>query len=331
MKTRFPFTSYPDGWYRVAWAQDLAPGDVRPLHYFGKDLVLFRTESGQVCVFDAHCPHLGAHLGRGGKVIGETIQCPFHGWCMDNTGQCVQIPYSKKIPSHAKINNWHVNEVNGVIYAYHHHANKEPDWFVPEQEEYQSPEWVPFQPGARWRIRTHLQELGENGMDKAHFSYLHPQQTKNMRSESIEEDGHIFIHRTFQYYSVFGLAKLFIDEVSGPLDLTLYGMGTAVNRTCVDARIKLYYTFIFFFTPIDLEHTEVTCMLTMKKTGGPLVTRMLMQKAIKEGQRTIDQDVPIWENKIYRNKPILCDGDGPIMRYRRWARQFYEENNKQEN
>ena len=44
---------------------------------------------------------------------------------------------------------------------------------------------------------------------------------------------------------------------------------------------------------------------------------------MSEGKFTIDQDVPIWESKRYRDKPMLCDNDGPIMRYRKWASQFY--------
>lgn len=326
--SRFPFTSFPTGWYRVGWSDELRRNDVRPLRYFSRDLVLFRTASGRACLLDAHCPHVGAHLGHGGIVVGERIQCPFHGWCMDGNGQCVEIPYSKRIPERARIGDWPLHEVNGVILAYYHPAGRLPDWSVPEFTEYTDPHWTPFRPGARWRIRTHLQELGENGMDKAHFTFLHPQQTRSMRSDSLAEDGVILVHRTFQYYNVFGLAKWLTDEVSGPLDVTLYGMGVAVNRTCVSARIRLYYTFVFFFTPIDDEHTEVTCMLSMKKLGGPLVTKLLLRKAIREGQKTIDQDVPIWENKIYRDQPVLCDGDGPIMQYRRWVRQFYRDDSR---
>ena len=35
------------------------------------------------------------------------------------------------------------------------------------------------------------------------------------------------------------------------------------------------------------------------------------------------KDFPIWENKVYRERPLLCDGDGPIQAFRRWAAQFY--------
>ena len=209
---------------------------------------------------------------------------------------------------------------------YHGLEGAAPDWSIPELEEYTSGNWSEFLPGASWTIRTHVQELGENGMDKAHFPFLHPQQTISMRSEGIEINGPVLLHRTFQNYRVFGLARFLVEQVDGPLDLTLYGLGMAVNRTCVNAKIKLYYTFVFFFTPVDEEYTQVSCMLSLKKTGPKFVTNLLLKKAIDEGRRTIDQDVPIWENKVYRNRPLLSDGDGPIIRYRNWAKQFYDVN-----
>ena len=35
------------------------------------------------------------------------------------------------------------------------------------------------------------------------------------------------------------------------------------------------------------------------------------------------EDVSIWENKVYRDLPVLCDGDGPIGKLRKWYKQFY--------
>ena len=76
MTSRYPFPASPNGWFSVAAGADLAPGDVLPLAYLGQDLVLFRGEDGVPRVFDAHCPHLGAHLGVGGRVCGDGIACP---------------------------------------------------------------------------------------------------------------------------------------------------------------------------------------------------------------------------------------------------------------
>ena len=91
------------GWHIVALSQELAKGDVKALHYFNEDLVLFRGDSGEAVILDAYCPHLGAHLaGTGSRVVGDTIRCPFHGWQFDCSGSCTAIPYANKIPDRAR-------------------------------------------------------------------------------------------------------------------------------------------------------------------------------------------------------------------------------------
>jgi hypothetical protein len=44
---------------------------------------------------------------------------------------------------------------------------------------------------------------------------------------------------------------------------------------------------------------------------------------VAEIDRQLQQDIPIWENKIYVNPPLLSDVDGPIGVFRKWCRQFY--------
>lgn len=93
LKDRVPLPM-PYGWFQVLYSHELAPGESKPLEYFGTDLVIFRTESGEAKVLDAYCPHMGAHLGygirgetgRGGRVSGDSIVCPFHGWAFDGDG-----------------------------------------------------------------------------------------------------------------------------------------------------------------------------------------------------------------------------------------------------
>ena len=50
-----------------------------------------------------------------------------------------------------------------------------------------------------------------------------------------------------------------------------------------------------------------------------------IQAAIEStnGQRGLEGDIPIWHNKFHLRNPVLCDGDGPIMRFRKYFSQFY--------
>ena len=100
---RITLPPYPNGWFAVAHVDELAAGEVRSIHYFGRELVLFRGEDGRPRTLDGYCAHLGAHLATGGRVVGNTLKCPFHSWRFDGeSGGCVEIPYAKKIPPKAQ-------------------------------------------------------------------------------------------------------------------------------------------------------------------------------------------------------------------------------------
>jgi hypothetical protein len=76
-------------------------------------------------------------------------------------------------------------------------------------------------------------------------------------------------------------------------------------------------------TPIDGENVDVRFNFSLKKVGGAEVTRGVGAAFIKEVSRQLEQDIPIWENKIQWERPVLCDGDGPVGMFRKWCRQFY--------
>ena len=44
---------------------------------------------------------------------------------------------------------------------------------------------------------------------------------------------------------------------------------------------------------------------------------------IKDINKQVKEDIPIWENKKLANQPVLCDRDGPIAKFRRHYATFY--------
>lgn len=65
------------GWYLAAYVDEVPQG-VAPLALGARRLMTVR-EADRVRVFDANCPHRGAHLGHGGVLAGDCVECPFHG------------------------------------------------------------------------------------------------------------------------------------------------------------------------------------------------------------------------------------------------------------
>ena len=343
------FNDFPYGWFRVAYSDELTFGKVIPLRYFERDLVLWRTQEGQPQIFDAYCPHLGAHLGYGGKVTATGIQCPFHGWCFDREGKCPKevaeymraspwfglasfmpewvqprrdrIPHSSKIPPQARINSWSVVETNGIILMYYHSNERSqhrlPNWTIPELPEYRDPDWIRVM-RRRWRVRTNVYEVAENGIDTAHSVFVHAQTFAALKSNGLDTDGTTSIHR------LSFLTKLLGREVEGFLTIASHGLGCQVSRTILKTFAELQFTAVFLLTPIDREYVEIDLVFTMKKLVNKQLTHLMIAPWLMRGiGKNLEQDIPIWENKIFQTHPLLCDGDGSISQYRRWARQFY--------
>ena len=75
----------PFGWFQVAWSDDVPVGTSVPLVAFGKHLAAWRDDNGEAHVWDAFCPHLGAHFGHRAQIKGDSITCALHGGCTDPT------------------------------------------------------------------------------------------------------------------------------------------------------------------------------------------------------------------------------------------------------
>ena len=310
MQRSFPFP-LPNGWFQVATGEELARDRVLPLHYFERDLVAYRDATGQARVLDAHCPHLGAHLGHGGEITeAGTLRCPFHHWEFDGEGQCTKIPYAKKIPPKARLASWPVEEKNGAVYVYFDKQGRAPAFDIPEVEAYGSPDWTP--PIRReWVVASCSQEMAENSVDPAHFLTVH--KTAEVPGIKAWTEGTL-LRANLDYPVARG------EEIQhGTIDIYAHGLGVGVTyfRGIVDTAV------LVSGTPIDRGHVHHRLGFMVKKMENEALTRAISEAFTSEITRQFDEDIPIWENKVYLERPTLSDGDGPIGEVRRWARQFY--------
>jgi 3-ketosteroid 9alpha-monooxygenase subunit A len=309
MKRDFPF-GMPNGWFQVAYGDEVAVGDLVKLEYFGEDLILFRGEDGRARVFDAYCPHLGAHLGVGGKVVGDGVRCPFHSWEFDGEGVCAKIPYAKRIPPRARIRTWDVDEKNGLIMVWYDKQGRPPAYELPEVPEYASDDWSPYY-RRDWVIRSRNQELAENIADPAHFRFVHG--TSEIPEAKAWIEDHV-LHVQMEYPITPG-----DTPQRGAIDVSCWGFGFGISRF----RGIVDTTVVISGTAIDDEHVHNRLSFMVKKRETPEATEGLGRAFVSEITRQFSEDMPIWENKTFWNQPVLCDGDGPIATLRKWGQQFY--------
>ena len=140
--SRFPFPSFPTGWYNIGASAQVRPGGVVALDLLGRELVCYRGASGRVAVIDAFCPHLGAHIGVGGHVEEDDIVCPFHGWRFDTSGRNVDIPYRDQANKRAALFVYPVRELAGMIFIWFILAGHPPRWDLPVLPELEYPDYA---------------------------------------------------------------------------------------------------------------------------------------------------------------------------------------------
>lgn len=293
---RYPFP-IPDGWFVVAESADLSPGEVRPLYCFGRDLVLYRGDDGTPHVIDAHCRHLGAHIAVGGRVEDGCIRCPFHGWKFDGgTGRCVEIPYGdmKAIPPRAHTRAYPTIERNHMIWAWYHAKDGEPFYDVPVVPEFDDEQWSDILVQG-FPIRISCQDMSENNVDFAHFRFVHG--TDAIPDDDLVTEG--------TYKKTVSMGGAFVREG--------FGLGLGVLR------VKDYVTFLSSTTPIDEDHVFVRWVFSAPRKNGPDA----VTKAAEEFCAGVSQDIPIWENKLYQDPPVITKTEKLILEHRRWCRQFY--------
>jgi 3-ketosteroid 9alpha-monooxygenase subunit A len=311
--SRYPFPAAPDGWYSVCASAALGAGEVKAAHYLGRELVLFRADDGRARVFDAHCPHLGAHLGVGGRVCGDGIVCPFHGWRFDGSGKLVEVPRLGRTPPPVQTRAWPVCERNGRIFVWHHAADAAPGFdVIPYRED--EALWTPWRSSA-YRVRVHVQDLTENILDRAHFVTVHDMAPPDREHFDVSFSGASMI--VDQLMKVTAVSEKGIEVRSRT---TTCGPGIAAVEVKQGPIEMLTY---IAQTPVDDEITEVNLLFSMKRLGDERSTEAVSELNDRITNQQFAQDVPIWENKIYRERPALTEIDGPVAQYRRWFRQFY--------
>ena len=172
-----PLSMKPTGWFQVAWSDEVGVGDVHRMKYFDRELIAWRSESGQVTVMNAYCEHLGAHLGFGGTSVGEVIQCPFHGWQWNRRAATSASPTRPTEPRPPD-EDYPVVERNESIYMWHDVEGREPffdapDVFTDFRDGSSAADYYPQQRLFDRRLELHPQYVLENGVDFAHFKYVH--------------------------------------------------------------------------------------------------------------------------------------------------------------
>jgi len=319
-----PLSMNPTGWFQVAWSDEIGVGDVHSMKYFGREMVAWRAESGQLTVMNAYCEHLGAHLGFGGTVCGEVLQCPFHGWQWNSQGRNVCIPYQDKPNRGRRITTYPVVERNESVYIWNDAQGREPFFDAPDVfasfDERSAADYYPQQRLFRTGLELHPQYVLENGVDFAHFKYVHqtPIVPVFTRHDFAEPISYVDFTITFE-----GDDGQRIEDVNSGVEAINGGLGIAVTKSwgMIDNRT------ISAITPVDDATSDVRFMVYIGRTPGvadPVRAEARAADFGREVIRQFEQDIHIWSHQRYSDPPALATAEYEgFTAIRQWAKQFY--------
>ncbi len=168
-------------WQPVARLEDLERGPQRAV-LLGETLAVFLTESGEPAVVADRCAHRGASLSMG-KVCGEGVQCPYHGWEWGRDGACLRIPSlpdQRQIPPGASIPSYAARKHWGLVWT----VLEEPVTELPSPSWFDAEEWS-WAHGPPFELPVGLGIMIENFRDVSHFAFVH-QETFGPIPEVIE-------------------------------------------------------------------------------------------------------------------------------------------------
>jgi nitrite reductase/ring-hydroxylating ferredoxin subunit len=320
---------YPWGWFSAGFTADLDGKKAIAATVNGRELAVYRGASGAIYALDAQCPHLGAHMGHGGTVEGDALRCHFHGFCFDGDGRCTRTGYGTKVPPKARVRSYPAVDFGGVVAV----------WFDPDGG---APTWTPSFPdtegfcaprGNTWEFDGRPQEIAENSVDLGHLSVVHgygaPRVEGDVRVEGPVLRAEIVFARQLPVFGRRG------PSVQIRAKITQHGVGLASVESETPS---LGIATRFVVSSASLDPRRVVLRTTasarslrhhraLRGVAGALPVGLLdglmMRSLHASFAGDVAQDVPIWRHKTALERPCLAEGDGPIGRYRAWARRFY--------
>lgn len=314
--------TYPRGWFVVAESSELDKGPMA-VRFFGRDLALYRGESGKPVMLDAYCAHMGTHLTasdsamivrNGAQIEGDSIRCPYHGWRYNAEGDVDDIPYHDgPCPKSASINSYPVVDNMGCIMMWFDEEGGEPDYPAPFLEQWDNQQWIHWQLDHLGELDIHPQEVLDNMSDIRHLGPTHGAPCEYFENEVRD---HIYIQRQGGAMQLYGGVMLYTTTwYTGPgILLSKQAWGDTqqfeiiANTPVEDGRIKAW-------------HGCLVKAANETPTADDVEAAKQQQAGALEAFAT---DFQIWRHKRPALKIMALKSDGPFKVGRQWYSQFYQ-------
>ena len=160
-------------WYVAAWDNEVGREPFART-ILNEPVVLFRIESGEAVALEDRCCHRQLPLSLG-RIIGDGLQCGYHGLEFDRTGACVQVPGQTKVPLDARVKSYPVVEKWNWLWIWMGDpaladTASIPDWHWVDDRDWRT---VKGNGGTPLAVACDYRLITDNLLDIAHLTYVH--------------------------------------------------------------------------------------------------------------------------------------------------------------
>jgi phenylpropionate dioxygenase-like ring-hydroxylating dioxygenase large terminal subunit len=205
-------------WYVAAMSHEIGRS-LLARTLLNEPVLLFRREDGSVAAIEDRCSHRRVSLALG-ILVGDHVQCGYHGLRFDGNGTCVKIPGQDRIPPQACVHAYPVEERDGFVWIWPGKRELADVSTVPDYSDFCSSDRFVGRRAEVLPVAAPYLFNIENVLDPSHASYAHERTVGTMevaetRPETEITDSHVEVRRAWERHAASPLYKRLFgwDEV----------------------------------------------------------------------------------------------------------------------
>ena len=209
-----------DYWYCAALTHEVG---IKPLRRVicNEPVVLYRNTQGCPIALEDRCCHRALPLSMG-KVVGDRLQCGYHGLEFDQSGACVKIPGQDQIPSGASVKSYPLVERWKWVWIWMGDPALADESMIPNWWWFEHPDWELVK-GKYLKLDCNYELITDNLLDLSHLAYVH---LNTLGTDDISE----FPIKTDREENLVRMTRWIIDRPAPPMFQALGDFKGTVDR-----------------------------------------------------------------------------------------------------
>lgn len=159
-------------WYVIAWSDEITRDPIERW-VLDEPIALYRKEDGSPVALQGRCPHRHFPLGKS-RVVGDDVECGYHGITFAPDGQCVRIPSQAVVPSVCRVKSYPIVEKWKWIWMWPGDPALADESMIPDHEAagLSDPSYT-VATADRVHVPGRYHLMHDNLFDLTHLAYLH--------------------------------------------------------------------------------------------------------------------------------------------------------------